>query len=349
MGGDLNLKKSWHPLLMSNQRRVYDAEKAALAERRRTEQMLKERAQERQVKELQDMQEAAGGTKKIDRVDWMYNGPSAGQNGTTEEMESFLLGKRRIDVLLKDKENKSLEKAATEESVIAIQKAHTMRDTASKLRDDPMFAIKKQEQQALELMMKDPAKRRALLEDAGESRKHRKHRHRRDRRYEYERQQREPRTSSASTRDDRHYRDHRYEDERPRHESRRRSVSPEDDHAGESRKYREYQHRRDHHYEHEYHRHEPSKNSASAEDDRAAKLATMQQAAADLEEDRKTRLKASAEKDAADWREDDAARARSGKSGGKGDFLVGMNRRAGELGMGERMQRGRKGYEHDDD
>ena len=42
-GGDLNLKKSWHPLLMKNQARVYDEEKKALQERRLIEQVARER------------------------------------------------------------------------------------------------------------------------------------------------------------------------------------------------------------------------------------------------------------------------------------------------------------------
>ncbi|KAI4207392.1 MAG: hypothetical protein LQ348_000578 [Seirophora lacunosa] len=167
MGGDLNLKKSWHPVLMSNQRRVWEEENKALEERKRIEQMMKERQEERQIQELQEMQEAAGGKKRLNRVDWMYSGPSAGQVGTTEEMEGYLLGKRRVDGLLKGTENKNLEKAASEDSFMALQKANTVRDTASKIREDPMLAIKKQEQAAYEALMNDPVKRRLLLKAAG--------------------------------------------------------------------------------------------------------------------------------------------------------------------------------------
>ncbi|KAF2456860.1 N-terminal domain of CBF1 interacting co-repressor CIR-domain-containing protein, partial [Lineolata rhizophorae] len=109
MGGDLNLKKSWHPQLMKNQRRVWEEEKKALEERKRIDQMMKERAEERAIQELQQMQEAAGGKKRMNRVDWMYNTPAAGQAGTTEEMEGYLLGKRRIDNLLKDNESAKLQ------------------------------------------------------------------------------------------------------------------------------------------------------------------------------------------------------------------------------------------------
>ncbi|KAI4123972.1 MAG: hypothetical protein LQ347_005922, partial [Umbilicaria vellea] len=167
MGGDLNLKKSWHPVLMSNQRRVWEEEKKALDERKRIDQMVKERAEERQIQELQEMQEAAGGKKRLNRVDWMYSGPSSGQAGTTEEMEGYLLGKRRVDGLLKGTEHKKLEKAATEDSFMALQNANTLKDTASKIREDPMLAIKKQEQAAYEAMMNDPVRRRLLLKAAG--------------------------------------------------------------------------------------------------------------------------------------------------------------------------------------
>lgn len=91
MGGDLNLKKSWHPVLMSNQKRVWEEEKKALEERKRIEQMMKERQEERQIQELQEMQEAAGGTKRQKKVDWMYNGPAAGQTGTRKRWRATCL------------------------------------------------------------------------------------------------------------------------------------------------------------------------------------------------------------------------------------------------------------------
>ncbi|OQV04335.1 hypothetical protein CLAIMM_09232 [Cladophialophora immunda] len=184
MGGDLNLKKSWHPVLMSNQKKVWEEEKKALEERKKIDQIMKERAEERAIQELEELQEAAGGRKRQARVDWMYNGPSSGQTGTTEEMEGYLLGKRRIDGLLKGTENQKLEKSAKEDSFITVQNANTARDTAAKIREDPMLAIKKQEQAAYDAMMNDPVKRRLLLKAAGREdddrerdRKRRKHHH----------------------------------------------------------------------------------------------------------------------------------------------------------------------------
>ena len=192
MGGDLNLKKSWHPVLMSNQKKVWEEEKKALEERKKVDQIMKERAEEREIQELEGLQEAAGGRKRQARVDWMYNGPSSGQVGTTEEMEGYLLGNRRVDSLIKGSENKKLEKSAEQDSFMALQNANTARDTAAKIREDPMLAIKKQEQAAYDAMMNDPIKRKLLLkaagrEDDGSERQHKRrkhhhhHRHRDDR------------------------------------------------------------------------------------------------------------------------------------------------------------------------
>ncbi|OBT42751.1 hypothetical protein VE00_06600 [Pseudogymnoascus sp. WSF 3629] len=183
MGGDLNLKKSWHPVLMSNQKKVWEEEKKALDERKKTELRIKELKEERAKEEIQQKLEAAGSRKRVDRVDWMYQGPSNGQSGTTEEMEGYLLGKRRIDTLIKGNDHKKLEKQASEDSFMALQKANTLKDTAAKVREDPMLAIKRQEQAAYEAMMNDPIKRKQLLAVIGgepegkEKTKERKHRH----------------------------------------------------------------------------------------------------------------------------------------------------------------------------
>ena len=67
------------------------------------------------------MQEAAGGKVRASRVDWMYSGPSSGQMGTSEEMEGYLLGKRRIDGLLKrGEETDKLKKDSNQDSFLSL-------------------------------------------------------------------------------------------------------------------------------------------------------------------------------------------------------------------------------------
>ncbi|TKX18932.1 hypothetical protein C1H76_8821 [Elsinoe australis] len=223
MGGDLNLKKSWHPVLMSNQKRVWEEEKKALDERKKIEQVMKERAEERQILELQQMQESAGGKKRVERVDWMYNGPADGQKGTTEEMEGYLLGKRRLDGLVKRDPVEAIKKDAKQDGFITAQSANNAKDTASKVKSDPMLMIKQQEQAAYEAMMKDPSKRRELLKIAGQDEPEKKDRkHRRHHRNDEERSSKRRRHSD----EDRHSRRHRSRRERSYSRSRSRSRSP---------------------------------------------------------------------------------------------------------------------------
>ncbi|KAK2024737.1 hypothetical protein LX32DRAFT_643378 [Colletotrichum zoysiae] len=247
MGGDLNLKKSFHPSLIKNQAKVWEEERKALEERKKTQQRINELKEEREREELQKKLEAAGHTKRVDRVEFLYSGPTDGQTGTTEERESYLLGKRRIDHLLKGTEHKNLEKQAGQESFMALQTANTARDTAAKVREDPLLAIKRQEQAAYEAMMNDPIKRRQLLASMGmaddklkskdkEDRQKRRHHHRhrggdndrerhRKRRRSYSRS-RSPRRRRGDSRDeDGHERPRRRSDSEDRHNHRHRRTS----------------------------------------------------------------------------------------------------------------------------
>lgn len=437
MGGDLNLKKSWHPVLMSNQRRVWEEEKKALDERKRTEQRIKELKEERAKEEIQQKLEAAGSRKRVDRVDWMYQGPSSGQVGTTEEMEGYLLGKRRIDSLIKGTDHKKLEKQATEESFMALQHANTSRDTAAKIREDPMLAIKKQEQAAYEAMMNDPIKRRQLLAAIGSTeekvkskekkRRHHRHHHRHHDDSDDERRRKRRRTGHDEKDDEgsrgrnrrRRYSDSRRSGSRSnsvRRESYNRdrtlgsrSFSPPrrgmndyadgNDHISRGRNQRgrsnsftsesrspspdrrrksytssrgekvprvnedsyRYDDRRSVYNEPQ--RRSPDrradygpgtewkKQKAPAADDdaeRQRKLAAMQQDASALDRDREKRLAALAEQEKADREAEDKVRARSSKYGDKGDFINGLHRKAGDMGLADRIGRSRQGLQRED-
>ncbi|KAI8948081.1 Pre-mRNA splicing factor-domain-containing protein [Xylaria longipes] len=258
MGGDLQLKKSYHPALLKNQAKVYDAEQAALAERKKTEARIQEIKEERAKNEIQEKLEAAGGRKRIDRVDWMYQGPSDGQGGTTEELEGFLLGKRRIDTILtRGSDTDNLKKQASYDALAAPQSsAVSARDVAAKIREDPLLAIKRREQEAYEAMMNDPIKRRQLLASMGQAddkhpsrgrdEKHSKRHRQRHRSHSREHRHRRHRRSDSRERGDSRDRTHRYHkrdsddklDSRERPESRRerysrRRSTSRDDHKEE--------------------------------------------------------------------------------------------------------------------
>lgn len=125
----------------------------------------------------------------------MYQGPNDGSRDEYSS-EAFLLGKRRIDSILRGDDAKKVEKTAgpTGEAPGPLSVVASARDTATKIREDPLVAIKRQEQEAYQAMMKDPAKRRQLLAQMGiaeekpakskeKDDRHRSHRHHRSRRH----------------------------------------------------------------------------------------------------------------------------------------------------------------------
>ena len=182
--GDLNMKKSWHPLLHRNQERVWKHEQEALAERRKVQELRKEREQERQMQELQRIHEEAGGKRRVERLDWMYATPATKSGPSESELEDYLLGKKRVDKLLQGNEAEELTRSS-EPGFMAVQNANTARDTAAKVREDPLLAIKQQEQTVYEMLMKDPTRLRQMqarlgMEPSSErsERGERRHRHR---------------------------------------------------------------------------------------------------------------------------------------------------------------------------
>lgn len=212
------MKKSWHPLLMKNQERVWKEERKAVEERKKTVQLQKELAEERQLQELQRLQAAQGGGRREERVDWLYATPATGNGVNTEEQEAYLLGKKTVDKLFKEKDEAAAKLAARASKTdqdkpgggfISLQNANTARDTASKIREDPLLAIKQQEQLALETAMKNPNRLKAMkLEKASkEERKKEK---------ELRRLEKEERRRAKEDRKERKrgYEDDRYDDDR---------------------------------------------------------------------------------------------------------------------------------------
>lgn len=143
---------------------MWEKEKEALDERKKLAQLQKERAEERQIQELQRLQAAQGGKKVQEKVEWLYAAPSAGAGPQAEELEQYLLGKKTVDKLFKEQdERKMAEMAAasgqagassSQAGVAGLtavgQNANNARDLATKVREDPLLAIKRQEQAAYE-------------------------------------------------------------------------------------------------------------------------------------------------------------------------------------------------------
>ncbi|KAG0242209.1 RNA-splicing factor [Actinomortierella wolfii] len=172
-GGDLNLKKSWHPGTFRNQEKVWKQERQAAEEQKKLQQLRKELEEERQIQELQRIQEAAGGKKRQERLDWMYQAPPTGSNKDEAALEDYLLGRRRVDDIL-NKKTEDMAKLSREADILAKSgpsKANNPRDIQAKIREDPLLAIKRREQAALEAIARNPIKLRQMQEGKDSSSK----------------------------------------------------------------------------------------------------------------------------------------------------------------------------------
>jgi hypothetical protein len=378
MGGDLNLKKSWHPHLRKNQEKVWKEEKSALEERKLIEKLRKEREEERQIEELQKLQEAAGGKVATKRVDWMYSGPGGDGSGVTEEREGYLLGKRRIDQLLTNNDTQALQKgAAVGIDAVGATNANSARDTQKKVLEDPLLMIQKQRMELQLKAMKD-AQKQAKYEEKRTKEKERDGKHRnRDGDRERHRSRRHRSRSRSHDRGDRgdrdrserkhrrHDRDDRDDRDKHRRRSKSRSRSPfrKSRHDDNRRRSRSPRRREDREDRDDYRRRDrspprrtydnnrrgfnedrprrprsPSAAQEAAKESAAERLAKMQADASSLETERSQRVREQEIKDA-----EEEAKHKQDKDGGQ-RFVSSVRNQATNMDIGSAISRSRQNF-----
>ncbi|XP_053553795.1 pre-mRNA-splicing factor CWC25 homolog isoform X2 [Bombina bombina] len=163
-GGDLNLKKSWHPQTLRNVEKVWKAEQKHEAERKKIEELQRELREERAREEMQKYAEDTGAVKKRDeKLDWMYQGP-----GGMVNREEYLLG-RPVDKFILDKmqdpeSGPSTETGLLPGSIFTPSAASSTLDIANKIREDPLFMIRKKEDEQKREFLKNPVKMKMIRE-----------------------------------------------------------------------------------------------------------------------------------------------------------------------------------------
>ncbi|XP_066485090.1 pre-mRNA-splicing factor CWC25 homolog [Tiliqua scincoides] len=187
-GGDLNLKKSWHPQTLRNVEKVWKAEQKHEAERKKIEELQRELREERAREEMQRYAEDVGAVKKKDeKLDWMYQGP-----GGMVNRDEYLMGRpvdKYVFESMEDKEGGcSSETGLLPGSIFAPTGANSALDMASKIREDPLFMIRKREEEKKREVLNNPVKMKKIKELLQSSlekkkkkkekkKKHKKHRH----------------------------------------------------------------------------------------------------------------------------------------------------------------------------
>ncbi|KAG3076121.1 hypothetical protein PI124_g20083 [Phytophthora idaei] len=159
-------KKSWHTANLRNVEKVWIAEQKHAAEEKKVAELRKNIEEERQLQELRQLQAARGDkSAAVERLDWMYEGPSAAREKTAEE---YLLGKEykgedekaaKVDVDLS---------TTTKYGSLALTKsALPANDAFQRLNEDPMMLIRKRQQAAREQVLKNPVKMKRIKDEVG--------------------------------------------------------------------------------------------------------------------------------------------------------------------------------------
>ena len=312
------------------------------------------------------------GGKREERVDWLYAAPASGSGPNEGELEQYLLGKKSVEQLFKDKDRakvnflfpcapiklihciqmEALANASANSSSAAVTPGNfqamgnnpaSVRDMASKIREDPLLAIKRQEQKAYEELMKNPRKLKELREareaaqGGKKEKKHKKHRDEDDEE-RAERKRRKHERNDGDRHGDRPSKRSRSRSPPPR----RRSRSPPRRHEDRPRPSHDDRRVQDDRPRPSYDsrpRSDYAPPAAPSAEDREARLAAMTASAASLTSARTDRLaKQQVEDRAAAEQEEKERRARRVGNGARLDptFIKQHEKEAWKMKVGSR-------------
>lgn len=189
-------KKKFHTTNLENVEQVWLKEQEQLAEERKTLELKRQIAEEREYERVQELQEKSGlikrSFKQRSKLAWMYQGPAASNLANRED---YLDGKKSAGDLLDKQEVKYSDKPKYEVSDNSSSISIDQNEQFRRLHQDPLFAIKRAQKQRIDRVKSNPilmrkAKERTIqklqdklkntsqrstyrLEDVSERRKHR--------------------------------------------------------------------------------------------------------------------------------------------------------------------------------
>jgi len=180
-------KKNWHTKNLKNVEKVWIADEKDAAEAKKLADLQRQIIEERQMDELREMQASTGSRKvrtgelitpKIsiipfltlnsrrnefrcaERLDWMYEGPMSSAKDA-EKADEYLLGKAFEPVAEKVEVSEQISRDSQQPGALwsaAAAAKPSSNETFSRLHEDPMVLIRKQELKARESVVKNPLK-----------------------------------------------------------------------------------------------------------------------------------------------------------------------------------------------
>lgn len=155
MAGDLNLKKSWNPALIKNQKKIWEEEQAKLKEHKKIGELNKELNREEEFKNLLTMRYGNNFDKanltpnerlRLNKLNWMYEG-AAEENKVNSagfvEKGEFTEGKKEVENMLNGSRYvRKSHSSTTGDKLGRILLTGTAK--VEKRTDDPLLIIKSQ-------------------------------------------------------------------------------------------------------------------------------------------------------------------------------------------------------------
>jgi len=184
-------KQQWHPGTFGNIEKVWLAEQKQKESERKTLENMKKLKEERQIEELKKLQVTAGliPESRLQRLDWMYQGPDASSDITTAE--EYLLGKPI-------KDNKPEEKKHFT-PVFQESYSNPQNEIFTKMHEDPLFSIKKEEHSKRKEIENNPYKMKLLLKEVEKNIKKRKKEEKKEKKHKKHKRKHHRKHSSSSS------------------------------------------------------------------------------------------------------------------------------------------------------
>ncbi|XP_067624286.1 pre-mRNA-splicing factor CWC25 homolog [Eurosta solidaginis] len=175
-GGDLNLKKSWHPHTMKNQEKVWKAEQAKLQEDKKLKDLRREIEEEKTREELKQIGRNSGVLPQEDKkLEWMYKSSTDLIN-----RDEYLLGRtidKSFEMLQAEEQRKTqsnmvgvkqsinhVEHEVIPFSIRAYRNIESKEqvDLQRKVMEDPLMLIKQREMESRKKILENPVKLKEL-------------------------------------------------------------------------------------------------------------------------------------------------------------------------------------------
>ncbi|XP_050321519.1 pre-mRNA-splicing factor CWC25 homolog [Bactrocera neohumeralis] len=174
-GGDLNLKKSWHPHTMKNQEKVWKAEQAKSEEDKKLKDLRREIDEEKTREELKQIGRNSGILPQEDKkLEWMYKSSNELIN-----REEYLLGRnidKSFEMLQAEEQRKDQNMVGVKQSInhvehecipFSIRSYRNMENTEQvdlqrKVMEDPLMLIKQREMESRKKLLENPVKLKEL-------------------------------------------------------------------------------------------------------------------------------------------------------------------------------------------